>query len=395
MILQVRVRHSNFRKAKQMRTESFLEKIKQYKILDYDFKLIILLVGLSMVGIMAIGSADPEGRDKQVLGLILGLVMMVFISLLDYSIICKFYIIFYIINLGLLALVFTGISNSVNGATRWIVIAGVQFQPSEASKILLILFFAQFIMKHKDKIKKLYFVFICLLLMAPPLLMIVSQPDLSTTIMLTVILSVILFVAGINWKLVVTVLAVTIPSALLVIFDALSDQSIILKEYQQKRILAWLHPEDYSNSDAYQTLNSMMAIGSGQLLGKGYNTNEISSVLNSGFISESRTDFIFTVVGEEFGFLGSVIVVALILLIAIECYIVAGRAKDMAGMLIAAGMGTWIGFQGFLNIGVATGVLPNTGIPLPFVSSGLTSLVSCYLGMGFVLNVRLQGRKFY
>ncbi len=378
-----------------MRTESFLEKIKQYKILDYDFKLIILLVGLSVVGLMAIGSADPESRDKQVIGLVLGLIVMVIVSILDYSFICKFYIVFYIINLGLLALVFTGISTSVNGATRWISIAGVQFQPSEASKILLILFFAQFIMKHKDKIKKLYFVFICLLLMAPPLLMIVSQPDLSTTIMLTVILSVILFVAGINWKLVVTVLAVTVPTALLVIFDALSDNSVILKEYQQKRILAWLHPENYSNSDAYQTLNSMMAIGSGQLLGKGYNTNEISSVLNSGFISESRTDFIFTVVGEEFGFMGAVLVVALLLLIAIECYIVAGRAKDMAGTLIATGMGTWIGFQGFLNIGVATGVLPNTGIPLPFVSSGLTSLVSCYLGMGFVLNVRLQGKKYY
>ncbi len=377
-----------------MRTESFLEKLKSYKILDYDFMLIIMLIGLSLVGLMAIGSADPDSRDKQILGLILGVVMMVFISLLDYAVICKFYIVFYIINLVLLALVFIA-GTSVNGATRWISIAGVQFQPSEASKILLILFFSQFIMKHKDKVKKLYFVFICLALMIPPLLLIVSQPDLSTTIMLTMILAVILFVAGISWKLVVTVLAVTIPTALLIIFDALSDECLILKEYQQRRILAWLHPEDYSSSDAYQTLNSIMAIGSGQLLGKGYNTNEISSVLNGGFISESRTDFIYTVVGEEFGFIGAVLVVVLLILIALECFAVAGRARDMAGMLIATGMGTWIGFQGLLNIGVATGVLPNTGIPLPFVSSGLTSLVSCYAGMGFVLNVKLQGKKYY
>jgi rod shape determining protein RodA len=250
-------------------------------------------------------------------------------------------------------------------------------------------------MKYKDKVKKLYFVGICLLLLSVPLLMVFSQPDLSTTIMLTVIVSTILFVAGINWKLVVTVLAVTIPSAVLIIFDALSDKSFILKGYQQDRILAWLHPEDYANSIAYQTLNSMMAIGSGQLLGKGYNTNEISSVLNGGFISESPTDFIFTVVGEEFGFIGSCLVVVLILLIAIECFVVAGKSKDLAGMLIATGMGAWIGFQGILNIGVVTGVLPNTGIPLPFVSYGLTSLVSCYTGMGLVLNVRLQGKKYY
>ncbi len=378
-----------------MRTESFIEKIKKYKITDYDFKLIIMLIGLSLIGLMAIGSADPDSRDKQIIGLILGVVVMVIISIIDYSTICRFYIVFYILNLLLLALVFTGASTSVNGATRWVNIAGVQFQPSEASKILLILFFSQFIMKHKDKIKKIYFVFICLLLMIPPLLMVISQPDLSTTIMLTLIMSVILFVAGINWKLVVTVLAVTIPTAVVVILDALSDDCIILQEYQQRRILAWLHPEDYANSDAYQTLNSLMAIGSGQLLGKGYNTNEISSVLNGGFISESRTDFIFTVVGEEFGFIGAVAVVVLLLLIAIECFVVASRAKDTAGMLIATGMGTWIGFQGFLNIGVATGVLPNTGIPLPFVSSGLTSLVSCFAGMGFVLNVRLQGKKYY
>ena len=138
-----------------------------------------------------------------------------------------------------------------------------------------------------------------------------------------------------------------------------------------------------------------MAIGSGQLLGKGYNTNEISSVLNGGFVSESQTDFIFTVVGEEFGFIGGCSVIVLILLIAIECMVIAGRAKDLTGQLIATGMGAWIGFQGFLNIGVATGALPNTGIPLPFVSAGLTSLVSCFAGMGFVLNVRLQGKKYF
>jgi rod shape determining protein RodA len=138
----------------------------------------------------------------------------------------------------------------------------------------------------------------------------------------------------------------------------------------------------------------MMAIGSGQLYGKGYNTNEISSVLNGGFISESQTDFIFTVIGEEFGFVGACLVVALILLIAIRCFMISLHAKTKAGEVIAAGVGAWIGFQGFLNMGVATGVMPNTGIPLPFVSYGLTSLISVYAAIGFVLNVRLQGNKY-
>ncbi len=128
-------------------------------------------------------------------------------------------------------------------------------------------------------------------------------------------------------------------------------------------------------------------------MGKGYNTNEISSLLNSGYISESQTDFIFTVIGEEFGFIGSSIVVILLLLITLRIYSIAKSAKDTAGAVIAAGVGTWIGFQGFLNIGVTTGVLPNTGIPLPFVSYGLTSLISLYIGVGFVLNVRMQNMQ--
>jgi rod shape determining protein RodA len=202
-----------------------------------------------------------------------------------------------------------------------------------------------------------------------------------------------LFVAGINLKIVGVVLGTAIPLALFIIYNAVQGDSSILHEYQQRRILAWLHPEDYANSDAYQTLNSMMAIGSGQLYGKGYNTNEISSVLNGGFISESQTDFIFTVIGEEFGFVGACLVVGLILLIAIRCFMISRRAATKAGEIIAAGVGAWIGFQGFLNMGVATGVMPNTGIPLPFVSYGLTSLISVYAGIGFVLNVRLQSNK--
>ena len=136
-----------------------------------------------------------------------------------------------------------------------------------------------------------------------------------------------------------------------------------------------------------------MAIGSGQLKGKGYKNNEITSVKNGNFISEAQTDFIFAVIGEEFGFKGSVLVIVLLIGISLECISVARKAKDVAGTIIAAGMGGLIAFQGFFNIGVATFILPNTGLPLPFVSYGLTSLMSLFIGMGFVLNVRLQAKK--
>lgn len=367
--------------------------LKKYKLSNYDFALLLMVIGLTIIGIMSISSAKPDFVTKQTAGMIIGVVVMIFLSLLDYGVILKLFIPFYLINIVLLALVLSPLGSTTNGAQRWISLLGITFQPSEAAKILLILFYAQFIMRYKDKIKNFGFVVICVILLALPLGLIYMQPDLSTCIMLMLIFSSIMFVAGIDWRIVVAVLGVSIPAALFIIYNAVQEDTSILKDYQQRRILAWLHPEDYANAEAYQTLNSMMAIGSGQLFGKGYNTNEISSVLNGGFISESQTDFIFTVIGEEFGFVGSVIVLVLVFAIAIECFIISTKAKDKAGELIAAGVGAWIGFQGFINVGVATGVLPNTGLPLPFVSYGLTSLLSVYAGIGFVLNVRLQGNK--
>lgn len=367
---------------------------KKYKISEYDFFLVLLVVGLTIFGSMAVSSADPSYISKQIGGLVFGIFLMVAISLLDYLLIIKLYMFFYIINIVLLALVFSPLGARINGSLRWIDILGIRFQPSEAAKLLLILFLAQFIMKYKDKVKSLSFIMVCLALLIPPFILILKQPDLSTCITIMFIFCTIIFVAGINWKIVATVLAVSIPTALFVIYNALQESSRFLKPYQQRRILAWLHPEEFKSDEAYQTLNSMMAIGSGQLYGKGYNTNEISSVLNGGFISESQTDFIFTVIGEEFGFIGACFVVVILLLIAIRCVSISMKAKDKAGELIAAGVGGWIGFQGFLNIGVATGVFPNTGIPLPFVSSGLTSLLVAYAGIGFVLNVRLQSNKY-
>ena len=137
-----------------------------------------------------------------------------------------------------------------------------------------------------------------------------------------------------------------------------------------------------------------MAIGSGQLTGKGLDNNTTTSVKNGNFILEPQTDFIFAIIGEELGFIGCCIVIALLLLVVIQCIMIGVRSQDLAGQVIGCGVGGLIGFQSFINIGVATNILPNTGVPLPFVSYGLTSLVSLYIGIGFVLNVGLQPKKY-
>lgn len=371
-----------------------IKMLKKYRVRDYDFKLIIMLIAITVVGILVIGSADRSYQSKQILGFVMGLFLMVVISLFDYSTFLNFYWIIYIGNLVLLLLVeFFG--EKSNNAQRWVSIAGIRFQPSETAKILLILFYAQYIMKHKETISSLKTIISMLVLLSPPLLLIYRQPDLSTTIMIALLFCVLLFMGGLSYKIIFGVLAIAVPLFVIFLTLVLQPDQTLLKDYQQTRILAWLNPAEYSTSEGYQQENSKMAIGSGELFGKGLNNNEISSVKNGNFISEPQTDFIFAIVGEELGFAGGCLVVGLLFLITLECLLIARKAKDIAGMLIATGMATVIGFQSFMNIGVATGIVPNTGIPLPFVSYGLTSLVSLYIGMGFVLNVRLQCVRKY
>ena len=363
--------------------------LKHYHIRDYDFKLIILVVALTVVGVLAIGSAKESLQSRQLAGAVFGFFLMLVLSLFDYSVILKFYWIMYVANLVLLYLV-RAIGVTVGGAQRWLNLFGIQFQPSETAKILLILFFAQFIMKHKEEMGTLKIVGSCILLFVPSIVLILSQPDLSTSIMVVILFCVVMFVGGVSWKYVILAISVAVPAFIIALTLILQPEQEILNDFQQRRILAWLYPDEYSDTEAYQQNNSMMAIGSGMLYGKGYNTNEISSVKNGNFIAEVETDFIYAVIGEEFGFVGGCVVIVLLIFISFECIMVARKAKDLAGTIIAAGVAVLVGFQGMLNIAVATGASPNTGIPLPFVSYGLTSLVSLYIGIGFVLNVRLQ-----
>ena len=365
---------------------------RQYKLRNYNFKLMLFVIALSFIGYLAIGSAKESVQSKQMYGIIIGIVVMLILSLIDYSHYLFLYWGFYIVNVILLASVLIA-GRDVNGATRWIVIAGLQFQPSELAKILLILFFAQFIMKYKEKLNTFRVIALIAVLMGVPWIMVKEQPALSTSIVLIFIFCVILYTGGISYKLIFGALAVAVPAIIILVSLAMQPDSTILETYQRNRILAFVNPEEYSTDLAYQQLNSVTAIGSGELNGKGYKNNEITSVKNGNFLSEAETDFIFAVIGEEFGFKGSIAVIILLLLTAMECISIASKAKDVAGTIIAASMGGLIAFQSFVNIGVATFILPNTGLPLPFVSYGLTSLLSLYIGMGVVMNVRLQAKK--
>lgn len=347
---------------------------------------------LAVIGVVAIGSAEESLQQKQMFGAIAGFILMIILSFINYNGILKMYWLIYGGNLALLLMVMF-LGEDHKGAQRWIQIGSVTFQPSETAKILLILFFAQFIMKYKEEINTFKMIVLCVVLIGVPWELIHEQPDLSTSIMVLIIFCVIMFAGGISWKYIGVALIVGLPALIILVSLAVQPDQTILKEHQQKRILAFINPQEYATEEAYQQLNSVTAIGSGQLDGKGYKNNAITSVKNGDFISEAQTDFIFSVIGEEFGFKGCVVVIVLMMGTAMECIAVARRAKDMAGRVIAAGMGGLIAFQSFINIGVTTFLIPNTGLPLPFVSYGLTSLMSCFIGIGFVLNVRLQSGR--
>ena len=371
---------------------------KPYHLKDYKFNLVVLVIAISIIGVLAVGSAQKSAQPKQIFGVILGIIVMVIVSLIDYNWILKFYWVMYVVNLLLLIAVrFVGVS--VNGAKRWLDLGFTRIQPSDLTKLLMILFFAQFLMKREEVFKnckgflnKTLWEGIALIL--PSLTLIYLQPNLSNTICLAALFCALLYLGGLHYRFIGTVLVIVIPISVIFLSIVVQPDQKLIKPYQQKRILAWLHPDEYRDGTGYQQSNSIMAIGSGQLTGKGLDNNTTTSVKNGNFISEPQTDFIFAIIGEELGFVGCCIVIILLLLIVVECILIGLRAQNLAGMIICGGVASLIGIQTFINISVATGIFPNTGLSLPFISYGLSSLICLYMGIGFVLNVGLQPKKY-
>ena len=373
-------------------SEMGISMLKMYQLKNYKFVLILFVAALNTIGVMLVGSASPGDQKKQLIGMISGLVIAFAVSLVDYNFILRFSWLIYFFAIAILAV--TKIAGDASkGSQRWFEIGGFRFQPSELVKILVIIFFSSYLMKHEEKINTPRVLLSSIFLVSVPLVLIISQPDLSTTIVTALVFASLLFVAGISYKLVTGVLVICIPTALIGMTLIIQDKIPFVRPYQIGRIMAWLYPDAYPDL-AYQQQNSIMAIGSGLLWGKGLNNTDATSVKNGNFILEPQNDFIFAVAGEELGFIGTAVIIILLLFISIECIFIARKAKDMAGRLICCGMAALIGFQSVVNISVASGLLPNTGVTLPFVSYGLTSLWSLYIGIGLVLNVGLQPRKY-
>ena len=277
---------------------------RRYKLKNFDFLLVLLVIALNVIGILAIGSAKQSVQSKQILGMAVGLIAMLVIAFLDYSRLLKLAWIGYLFVIVTLILVhFFG--RSANGAARWLDLGFFDLQPSETAKILLILFYAQFIMKYREQFNTMRVLLLAVLFIIPPLILIYKQPNLSTTILVSVLFCVLMFVGGLSWKIIGGVLAVAVPSVLIFLSIVMQEGQTLIKDYQRNRIMAFFDPATYADTEAYQQLNSVIAIGSGQLWGKGLNNTDIASVKNGNFLPESQTDFIFAIIGEELGFIGS------------------------------------------------------------------------------------------
>lgn len=368
--------------------------LKRYKIKNYNFRLIIILIAISSIGVLLVGSANQALQRKQLIGVIAGLILMVIVSLMDYSWLLNFYWLIYAVDLILLVLVLI-LGSSKKGASRWIEIGSFQFQPTEICKILLIMFFAMFLMKHEDDLNTFQTIAKALVLIVIPLLLVSKQPDLKNTITIAAVFCILIYIAGLSYKIIGGTIMVIIPLAVALLLLITQTDLPIINSYQKDRIMAKLFSEDDEYSDdRIQQDNSITAIGSGQLTGKGLNNNEVYSANKGNFVAESQNDFIFAVAGEELGFIGSCTILLLLFGIIFECIRTGRKAKDLSGTLICSGVAANVGIQSFINIAVAMGLIPNTGTPLPFVSYGLTSLWSLYIGMGLVLNIGLQNRKY-
>lgn len=368
--------------------------LKQYDFKRYNISLLTVATLLVCIGVFLIKQVQTENESlyqKQLIGLGLGLFVALVVSLIDYHFICKFYIILYIINLILLIMVKL-FGKTINYATRWLEIGGkngIQFQPSELSKIILILFLAKLFTIFEHKINSLFFIIFIVIAAAIPTVLILTQTDLSTSMVIMFTFVMMIFAAGLSWKIILPILAIGVPSIAILFWYVQQDYQILLTQTQQERVLSILHPEQFPEI-MYQQENSIQAIGSGQLYGKLFDTTGIRGY---SYVPISESDFIFSVAGEELGFIGSCFIILLFAIIIYKCLVAGKKAPDRMGMLIGVGISAMFMFQVFVNIGVATQLLPNTGIPLPFLSYGLSGLLSYMISIGIILNISIQNKQ--
>jgi len=355
-----------------------------------DFSILILTIILVLFGIVMVFSAsfyyaEQNYNDqyfffkKQIIGAVAGLACMIFFMLFDYKKLAKFRYPLLILSIALLGLVFIpGVGVKLNGSSRWIPLPGFNLQPVEVVKIALIIFMSANIAGKKEKMKTFKFgVFPYLLIMGIICLLLFLQPNFSAVISIGLLTFILIFVGGAN-ILHLGVLGGSAGAALYLL--------LFTQEYRANRILAFIDPWKYPSDQGYQLIQSLYSIGSGGIFGMGFGNSRQKFL----FLPYGESDFIFSIITEELGFIGALCVIALFALLIWRGIRVAMRAPDMFGSMLAAGVVSIIAIQVLMNIAVVTGTIPPTGVSLPFLSAGNSSLVIFMSSIGVLLNISKQ-----
>jgi rod shape determining protein RodA len=354
--------------------------------LYFDWTLLALVLGICAIGILNIYSAVFSIGErqfplylKQVQWVLMGLFFMMIVFLIDYRIINEGAYVIYGISIALLVFVaFFGYAT--RGSQRWISLGGFSFQPSELMKLTIILALARYFDDHKSNesytLKELFLPFLIVLV---PFLLILKQPDLGTALIIMIIFASVVFFIGINWKSVFILLSGT-----MVLIPAGWH---FLKDYQKDRLITFLNPDNDPLGAGYHIIQSMIAVGSGGIFGKGFLKGSQTQLK---FLPEQQTDFVFSVFAEEWGFVGGIVLIIMFMALILWGLKIALHSKDLLGTLIAFGITALISWEVFINIGMVLGILPVVGIPLPFLSYGGSAMVVLMTAIGLLMNVSVR-----
>ena len=353
------------------------------KIKNLNYLLIFLLILISFIGAAGLYSAADGSyqpwASKHLVRFYIFLLMAIVISMIDVKLIYKYsYLLFILSLLLLISVEIIGVLGK--GATRWIKFFGFSIQPSEFVKITIILSLAKFYHDIKfENIKKISYLFFPFLILGIPFIFVVIQPDLGTSLSILMLGVFILFLAGIRlWKFILGFLVAVISIPVFLQY---------IKPYQRDRIISFLNPESDPLGQGYQLIQSKIALGSGGATGKGF-LQGTQSYLE--YLPEKQTDFIFTLMGEEFGFLGTIFIIFLFILLIAVCYFISLKCFHTFGRILALGVASNIFIYVFLNIAMVSGLMPVVGIPLPLISYGGSVMLSIMISIGLVLNVELN-----
>jgi rod shape determining protein RodA len=355
---------------------------------NFDFVLFGAALMLSILGVVLVQSSiagNPELVDhpqRQTTFLLISLGILFIVAAVDYKYWITLIQPMYLVTMAFLLFVFT--AEARFGAIRWIEVGQILIQPAELAKIVIILALANFFANHQKKVLKPTIIFRSALLVGGLLIWIFLQPNLSATIVLLVLWGAFLWIGGIRIRFILIAVAIVL---LVLLIGALTGFSF-LADYQRARITNFLFPDpDARYGETYNVDQALITIGTGGWFGQGFGQ---SPQVQLRFLKVRHTDFIFSVLAAEFGFLGSVLVIMLLVLIIIRCMRISQTASDNFGSLIAYGFGILIFFQSAVNIGVNMNVIPVTGLTLPFVSYGGSSLLTLMLGIGMVESVAMR-----